>query len=215
MITEIYLIRHGESEANLSHRACGFTDSPLTDLGRLQAKITAEALADLEVDAIFSSDLSRAYETAIAHAELRGTSVIKSEALREIHLGEWEYMQVDDIVAKYGRESYHGGWRENFGTYIIPGSEGAVNCGKRIFGEIKRICDSADYRRIFIVSHGAAIRSFYSLVLGLAPEEMGKAIQYPSNASYSVVTYDGESFTAKEYSVDSHMEKIGITKVNW
>ena len=214
-MTTVIFVRHGQSTANLERIFAGHTDAPLTELGHKQAENTAKFLQNYPICAIYSSDLSRAYDTANEHAKLRGMSVQKSQQLRELFLGEWENMQVDDIIANYGRESYYDGWRDNFGTYIIPGSEGAAKCADRIYGEIERICKSGEYERILIVSHGAAIRSFYAKVLGLHPTKIGKALPYPSNASYSVVTYNGKAFEAKEYSVDSHMEKIGITKVNW
>ena len=214
-MTEVFLIRHGESIANLQHRAAGHVDPPLSELGIRQAEITAAALANTRFDAVFSSDLSRAYDTALPHAEMRGLCVIKRLNLREVFLGEWEGMHVDKIIEKYGAESYYGGWRDNFGTYIIPGGEGAAACGKRIYDEIESICKGRDRERILIVCHGAAIRSFYSLVLGLRPEEFGSKLTYPSNASITRVDYDGGRFLPVKYSEDSHMESIGITKVNW
>ena len=213
-ITEIYVIRHGESIANLEHRACGHFDTPLSELGIKQAEVTANALRDIKFDKIYSSDLSRAYDTALPNARMRGMEVERRPLLREIFLGEWEYMQVDDIVAHYGSEAYHGGWRDNFGLYVIPGGEGAVACGQRITEEVKRLCPK-EGGRILIVSHGAAIRTLCLNALGTPPEQYAKRLPYPSNASYTRLSFDGERLELLEYSQESHLEKIGITKVNW
>ena len=214
-MVELYLIRHGESVANLEHRVAGHIDPKLTELGILQAKITRDALRDVEFDAVFSSDLSRAYDTALPHAELRGLRVEMRDGLREVFLGEWEGLTVDEVVEKYGAESYYEGWRNRFGVYVVPGGEGAAACGRRMYNEIEEICKNYGYGRVLIVSHGAAIRSFYSLALGLRPDEFAEGLNYPSNASISRVDYDGEHFIPVKYSEDSHMESVGITKVNW
>ena len=93
-VTKIYLIRHGESVGNL-HRIClGHTDLDLTDLGHEQAKKTAEALADVDFDAVYSSDLIRAVHTAEPHALKRAKSVEKSELFRELYFGDWENASV-------------------------------------------------------------------------------------------------------------------------
>lgn len=213
--TEIYIIRHGESIANLEHRAAGFTDTPLSELGRKQAEVTADALSGIEFDKIFSSDLSRAYETALPHAEKRGMTVEKREKLREVFLGEWEYLSVDEIVSGYGSEAYYDGWRENFGIYIPPKGEGAVACGKRIYAEIERICKENEGKRILIVSHGAAIRTFCLSVMQTPPEKYAETLPYPSNASFTRFSYDGEGFKMLEFSNDDHLAAVGKTKVNW
>lgn len=214
-LTTIYIIRHGESVANLEHRVCGHTDTPLSELGIKQADVTAEALADVHFDRIYSSDLSRAYDTALPHAKKRGLSVEKREGLREIFLGEWEYLSVDEIVEKYGKEAYYDGWRGNFGTYVTPGGEGAVKCGKRIYAEIEKICREREDGQILIVCHGAAIRTFCLEVMGTSPEKYAETLPYPSNASYTKVSYDGDCFKILEFSVDGYLEEVGKTVVNW
>ena len=213
--TEIFIIRHGESVANLEHRAAGYTDTPLSQLGLKQAEATAEALAHIHFDGIYSSDLSRAYKTALPHAEKRGMTVTQREGLREVYLGEWEYLSVDEIVSRYGADSYYDGWRNNFGTYIVPGGEGAVKCGKRIYKEIEGICKEREGERILVVSHGAAIRTFCLEVMGVAPEMYAETLPYPSNASFTRVSYDGHGFKILEFSNDDHLASVGQTKVNW
>ncbi len=213
--TEIYIIRHGESIANLEHRVAGHTDTPLSELGIRQAEAAADALADIPFDAIYSSDLSRAYDTALPHAKRRGLTVEKRVGLREIHLGEWEYLSVDEVVGRYGKEAYYDGWRENFGTYIIPGGEGAVKCGKRIYGEIESICKEHPGERILITCHGAAIRTFCLEIMGVAPEKYAETLSYPSNASFTRVSYNGEKFEILEFSNDDYLSEVGKTVVNW
>lgn len=212
-LTEIYIVRHGESIANLERRAAGFTDTPLSELGIRQANVTAEALKDVHFDAIYSSDLSRAYNTALPHAKIRGMDVEKRENLREMFHGEWEYLSHDEISERYGKDAVSGGWHANFGTYIIPGSEGAVKVGERIYNEIENICKDREGQRILIVCHGVATRAFCLRVMGVAPEKYAETLPYPSNASYTRLSYDGEQFKLLDFSVDEHLKEVGITKV--
>jgi broad specificity phosphatase PhoE len=213
--TEIYFIRHGESHANVMHYLAGAMDVPLTDLGVDQAKATASALADVDFDAIYSSPLSRAYDTASAHAVLRGLQVKTHEGLRELSLGEWEGVSVSDIIARYGIDEYEKGWRDNFGVYQVPGGEIVAECGRRVFDAVREIALANLGGRVLIVSHGAALRLFWSIISGIAPEDIARSLPFPSNASYSVAEFDGEKFTPREFSVDGHLASVGITKVDW
>lgn len=90
MKTTIYLVRHGQSVGNLRDQFIGHTDVELTDLGRQQAEMTAWYLKGIPADHIYSSDLTRAYETACTTAKVKNMPVIKSTGLREINGGQWE-----------------------------------------------------------------------------------------------------------------------------
>ena len=78
-MTHVYFIRHGQSEGNLKHLFLGHTDLDLTDLGRKQAERVGDFFKDIHVDAIYSSDLLRAYHTACPVAKAKGLEIIKSE----------------------------------------------------------------------------------------------------------------------------------------
>ena len=215
MSTEFYLIRHGESVANLLHSLAGSTDVPLTELGINQAEATARALRDIHFDAVYSSPLVRAVDTAKPHAEMRGLRVQVHEGVREIFLGEWEGRRVDEIIKSYGISSYEGGWQGSFGTYRVPGAESAAECAERVFAAMKEIALRNPDSRVLVVSHGAALRSFWSKISGVALADIAATVPYPSNASYSRALFDGEKFLPLEFSSDAHLSSVGITKVNW
>jgi broad specificity phosphatase PhoE len=88
-VTTILLARHGESDWNRDRRWQGHADRPLTDLGREQARVLAGRLATTELDAVYSSDLQRARETAALVAELHGLPVRELSDLREVDVGSW------------------------------------------------------------------------------------------------------------------------------
>ena len=79
----LYLIRHGETEWNSQHRAQSYTDIPLSDVGRQQAQCTAKRLQNVNFDIAYSSDLSRAKETAAIILGTRNIQITTSKNLRE------------------------------------------------------------------------------------------------------------------------------------
>ena len=94
-------MRHGRTEWNAARRFQGQSDIPLSEEGRAQAGATAAALASVPLEAIVSSDLSRALETARAIAALHGLEVASDPRLREFAFGEWEGLTWDEIVARF------------------------------------------------------------------------------------------------------------------
>ena len=89
-MTRIFLIRHAQAEGNLYRRIQGRYDGRITKLGRLQIELLRARLLPEQIDAVYSSDLRRAMETAAAAAEPRGLEIRKMPGLREIALGAWE-----------------------------------------------------------------------------------------------------------------------------
>ena len=188
MSTEFYLIRHGESVANLLHSLAGSTDVPLTELGINQAEATARALRDIHFDAVYSSPLVRAVDTAKPHAEMRGLRVQVHEGVREIFLGEWEGRRVDEIIKSYGISSYEGGWQGSFGTYRVPGAESAAECAERVFAAMKEIALRNPDSRVLVVSHGAAFSVTSRCTAGFFSVGMPRRIIEISLSSSSILS---------------------------
>ena len=89
-MTEIYLIRHAQAEGNLYRRIHGQYDSLVTELGRRQIAALEARFAPVQIDAVYSSDLIRAMETAKAVSAPKGLPLHTTPALREVNLGVWE-----------------------------------------------------------------------------------------------------------------------------
>ena len=223
----IYIIRHGESIGNL-HRIClGHTDLGLTDRGREQALLTANALFGVKFVAIYSSDLVRAVETALPNAELRGlgeTDISRTSQLRELYFGDWENASVEDLMNNYG-DMFTIGWRQNFGTFTPPKGESVPALADRMCRALSDIAKNVvrvmgenlyenangdDELNLLVVTHAASIRAFWGRISGYAAEDVCAAVPFPSNASYSIVDYDvsRDKFTPIEYSVDGHLSDL-------
>ena len=205
--TTIYVIRHGESVGNL-HRIClGHTDLDLTDLGLMQAKKTADALENVDFSAIYSSDLQRAIHTAEPHAEKRGLKVNTSDDFRELYFGNWENASVLMLKEKF-HDQFTIGWRQNFGTFTAPEGESVVAMADRMARGLKNIAREHVGEIILLTSHAAAIRALWGKISGHEPSEWADAFPFPTNASYSVLEYDGESLKPVSYSNDSHLGEL-------
>lgn len=205
--TVLFLIRHAESEGNLKRICLGHTDLGLTERGREQARKTAEALKNIEIDAVYSSDLLRAAQTAEPHAELRKLAVKKISDLRELYFGEWENRYVDYLTERWA-EMFTVGWRKHFGTFTAPGGESVVHCAERAEKALLDIAKAHIGGAVIVVSHAALIRALWGRISGKAPSEYADFVPFPSNASYSVVTFDGERLNPISYSNDEHMGEL-------
>lgn len=160
-MTTVYFVRHGETEWNRTKRAQGQADIPLNTEGHRQAAHAAAALAHLDVDAVYSSDLVRALETARPIAEAHGLEVATDPDLREVDQGEWEGLTVDEIKQR---------WPELWGPArhysARPGGEAPQEVRDRATRALKRIVAGHEGQTIVLVSHGGTIRWVSAEALG-------------------------------------------------
>ena len=147
-MTSILLARHGETDWNLEQRWQGQSDTPLNDTGRAQACALARVLAGEPIDAVYSSDLVRAHETARLIAGPRGLDVIAIRDLRERSFGSVEGMTTDEIEARYP-------------GFELPWSDGETReaMTERVLGALHRIADTHPEAHVLVVSHGGPLRA--------------------------------------------------------
>ena len=207
MKTRFIIVRHGESIGNAKRIILGRTDWDLSELGRRQAYCTASALADRRIDAVYSSDLLRAYNTVLPIAMSRGLEVVADEGLREIYLGDWECRSVDEVICVYG-DLFTVSWRQHFGTFTPPGGESVSQLAERIERTLVRIADENLGKTVLIGCHAAAIRSFWGKINGVCPEDLAERFPFPDNASFSEVDYEDGVFAPISFSNAEHLSQI-------
>lgn len=156
-------IRHGETEANARAAYLGHTDSPLTAQGILQAERAADKLRDRGVQFIrwYSSDLTRCMHTArIIERRLElSTQPIRVFDLRELHFGDWEGMNYDEIMQQDADRARR--WYDDIYNVSPPGGESLLELGRRIDRWVGQVLsEAAPSDTIGIVSHGGPIRWF-------------------------------------------------------
>lgn len=201
-MTTVYLIRHGESQANEKDVFIGHTDMALTDLGRKQARIAAEYLKDIHADVIYSSDLQRAYHTAEATASLRNMTVHKDPGLREIYAGQWENTPFSQLQEQ--RKDSYNIWLKDIAHARCDGGESVPEVGVRVVETIGKLARKHENSVIFVFTHATPIRTFAVHALGKTPDQL-EALPWPSNASVTKAEFDGNRFRLLEYSTDHFM----------
>lgn len=159
----LMLIRHGESEWNAHRRLQGQADIELSELGRRQAAALRSTIEALAADAAVTSDLKRAFETAI----ILGLDEARAEpGLREIDVGEWTGQPIASIEAE-NPDGYLG-WRA--GSYTPPKGEDWSDFSARTNDCVRRALSVAD--RLLVVCHGGVIRAILETMIGLAPRQI-------------------------------------------
>lgn len=180
-MTTLYLARHGESDWNVERRWQGNADRPLTDLGRRQAGQLAERLASTPLDAVYSSDLLRARETAAAVARRQGLEVRTLAALREVDVGSWSGLTREEVEERF--PAAFATWRE--GGHGWEDGEAYEDMAERVVTAVLEIAGSHPGGSVLVVAHGGPIRALHAVALGLDISEHRRLKPVAVNAHLS------------------------------
>lgn len=205
-MTTLLLVRHGLSEANSKGFFAGQMDVPLLKTGMQQAQLTAQCLAEnYHIDGIYASDLKRAFDTAMAAAELLKCPITVDAGLREIYAGQWQGVPFDTLVERYP-DAYRI-WREDIGNAQCTGGESVNQMGRRVLTSMTEIAQSNDGKTLLIATHATPIRAMQSAVAYGDFAHM-KKIPWVANASYSVLTYNEGIWQFQTVSEDAHLKNL-------
>ena len=149
-------MRHGETDWNAERRVQGKTDRPLNDTGRAQARALAAQLAAVPIAAVYSSDLSRALETARIVADARDLRVTPDPELRERDFGTWEGLTDVEILERFPA-SRTGPWGD---------AETREELEMRVLAALRRISARHPGETILVVTHGGPLRTMLAHVSG-------------------------------------------------
>lgn len=152
----LYLIRHGETEWNMANRYQGKTDIGLSEKGRQQASLLSERMKKIQLDAIYTSDLSRAKDTAMEIAKDQKCKVMEMPQLREIDFGEWEGYTTAQLAEIYG-DAFTKYLEEPHKT-SFPGEGSFGKVQLRVDKALKEITDHHQEGNIAVVAHGAVLK---------------------------------------------------------
>jgi broad specificity phosphatase PhoE len=153
--TKLFLVRHGQSAGNAEGRFGGHSATPLSELGFEQARITAEALARENINAIYSSDLLRAVQTAEPLSKLTGLPIITKQEFRERNVGVLEGLTFDESKQEYPND-YYALVNRNI-HHVITKGESYTNLLDRIKGELRDIIRRHRGERVAIFTHTGAL----------------------------------------------------------
>jgi broad specificity phosphatase PhoE len=156
----VYLVRHAESRSNGQNRIQGHSDSGLTPRGIRQSERVAQRLKSTKIQKIYTSDLGRALKTSKTIAKALGQEVHKHSQLREIRLGEWEGLSVDEVNHQYNQG--YDRWLISPTNMVIPGAESIIEFHRRVRGFFDELCKLHPSGTILVVTHGGVIASLIS-----------------------------------------------------
>jgi uncharacterized phosphatase len=152
-MTSLYLVRHGETDWNAQRRIQGSTDIPLNEMGRDQAETTGRLLARRDWDGVYSSPLSRAFETASIIAQEVGLEEPQAiDALVERNYGEAEGLNWEQVESRFP------------GDTPVPGRETHAEVAERVLPALIELAASRPGESLIVVSHGGVIRSVLNVV---------------------------------------------------
>ena len=161
-MTTILLARHGETDWNRDGRFQGHADPPLNDTGRSQGAALAVELKDVELAAVYSSPLRRAFETAELVAAPHRLTPVAVEALREVDVGSWQGLTREELEARVPEQfarwlDYGQGWDDG---------ESYEALARRVVAALLRLAAAHDGERILAVTHGGPIRAALAFANG-------------------------------------------------
>jgi 2,3-bisphosphoglycerate-dependent phosphoglycerate mutase len=204
--TRILAIRHGETAWNVDTRIQGQLDIPLNDTGRWQAHRLALAIAEEGLDAIYSSDLLRALETAQAVASGSGKPIATDTGLRERGFGEFEGLTFKEIGERWPEQSAR--WRRRDPTFGPPGGEVLSDFYDRSVATVMRLAAAHPGQTIAVVAHGGVMDCLYRAATRLALDAP-RSWQL-GNASINRLLHTPQGFTLVGWSDTYHLEETSL-----
>ena len=199
----LIIVRHGQSEANLTHSFAGHWNINLTELGEKQAQLSADYVyKNHKIDKIYASDLKRAYNTAKALADITGLTVIPSQQLREISAGEWEEQLFSDLATEYHEDFYV--WLNDIDNCRTTKGESVAELKARVVKEITKIAKENVGKTVYVATHATPIRALMSHITGQKMSE----IDWVSNASLTYIDYVDEKLEIIKSGFDQHLKEL-------
>lgn len=164
-MTSIYLVRHGQTAWNKEEIFRGKTDVPLDETGLRQAELAGEYFKDIKIQGVYSSPLSRAWQTAERIARVHNLRVQPLDGLLDMSFGNWEG-QAHQEIQKTDPETYRQ-WREEPHLARLPGGETLDNVRKRAMASLEEVIEKHPEETIVLVSHRVVNKVLLCGILGI------------------------------------------------
>lgn len=206
MTTRICLVRHGETDWNKQRRLQGHVDTPLNPNGLAQAKATAAQLRGLHFDALYTSDLQRARQTAEACAASLGIAAVDHPGLRERHFGVFQGLTYEEAQERHPRAYLH--FKRRDPQYAFgEGSESLNDFFTRIQQTVTALADLHAGQQILLVAHGGVLDCVNRMVRNL-PIDAERDFLIP-NAALNWIARDRRKWQIITWAQQGHLEAAG------
>ena len=201
-MTEIYLIRHSQAQGNRYRMMQGFWDGEVTEMGKKQIEALARRFSEIPVDAVYSSDLSRAVLTAEAAARRDKLPIETRPALRELNIGPWEQGFFGNIC--YEEPELARQFMEDAENWRLEGAETFGEVRIRALAELEKIARENEGRTVAVASHGVTIRCIMSGITGIPLSDV-RRLPIFKNTAVTKLLWDGERFHVEYMNDTSHL----------
>ena len=208
-MTKLYLIRHAEAEGNLYRIAHGHCNGLITNYrGYQQIDALRERFRDVDIDAVYSSDLYRTQITARAIWLPKSLPLQLEPAFREICMGPWEDHTWHELNVKYPEEMYNFNRRADL--WRVPGAETAQQVVDRFIPALERVARRHEGGAVAVFSHGMALRTVLGVLQGQTLAQVGQT-SHGDNTAVSLLEWDGASFRVVYRDDNSHLVERGLS----
>ncbi len=202
-MTEIILVRHGETEWNVKEVFRGRIDVELNETGMRQAELLAEYLSDLKIDAVYSSPLKRALRTAEIIANYHKLDVEIARGLIDFDYGEWQGLPHQEVEERY--KELYAQWIKNPHQIRMTGGESLNDVSKRATGVVNEVI--ARYRgTVVLVSHRVVNKVLICALLGLDNSHFWNIKQ--DTCGMTTFIYENEHFILMKHNETSYLRPI-------
>lgn len=206
-MTQLIFVRHGQTNGNVEGRWQGWSDTPLNELGKRQAELVANRLSELrgQVRALYSSPLSRAYQTAQTIADRLDLPVRLVTDLREFHFGVIEGMTTAEVEAQYPELLTR--WRDhNDFAFAYPGGESKAGFMQRVAETLDTIVARHPEETVIVVSHGGPLRAMLGHYF---PEDQTVWHRFTAgNCSMTVLNMNGHGPQLVKVDDQEHLKEL-------
>lgn len=203
-MTRLILVRHGETEWNVSEVFRGRYDVALSDIGVRQAELVGQRLASWTIEAVYSSPLKRALDTARCVARYHGLDVRVADGLLDFNYGLWEGLSHLEVKERYG-ELYQR-WLTEPHRVEMPGGETLDQVAERARGVVDRVV-SEHSGTVALVSHRVVNKVLICSMLGLDNSRFWDIRQ--DLAGITAFEYEDGRFVLTLHNDTCHLGEIG------
>jgi len=209
-MAKIFLVRHGETDWNKQEIFRGTIDVPLNDVGLKQADLLGQALKKTKMSVIYTSELSRAYQTASAIAEYQNVKLIKEQGFNDMCFGLWEGKTLDMVKKDY--PELYNLWKTKPHKAEFPSGENLDMVKKRVKLSLNKIIKNHFEDNVVISSHRVITKVLLCYVLGLSNSHFWQIKQ--DNCCLNIIEYSiKDGFTVNLINDTCHLKELKVNKL--
>ncbi len=205
-MTRIYLVRHGTTDWNKEEIFRGRAECKLNETGKAEAKALARYFAEVPIEGVYSSPLSRALETARPTAESKGCEVVPESPFTDLDFGAWQGLPLKEARDKY--PDLYRLWREQPGAVTFPGGENLAQVRNRSWKGLIRLAEGNPQRTILIVTHRVVTKILIGAALGLDDSRFWQVKQ--DSTAINCLEYSRGIFDIALINDTSHLKRTQV-----